>query len=90
MEVQKTARLFATLAVFASLSLTAAQAATPTGAKQSTPTKAAIAAPAVTVKIGDALLEEYRGGNPTDRMEIIRGGTAAQAGKSGVQGKGHA
>ncbi len=77
-----TARLSTTLALFAGLGMTAAHAATPANMKQSTPVKATLAAPAVTIKIGDAMLEEYHGGNPADRTTTIRDGAEAQADKA--------
>ncbi len=46
--------------------------------------------PVVSVNIGDALLEEYRGGNPADRTVIIRGVASAQVPKAAERSKSHA
>ena len=87
MDAQKTGRLLTMFAGMAAISMTAAHAAgTPTPAKP-VPTKAAMPAPAVTVKLGDAILEEYHCGDPARRTTIMRGGDVAQKAKATAKGK---
>jgi hypothetical protein len=89
MNAQKTGRLLSVLAGMAAISMTAAHAAeAPTPAK-SVPTKAAALTPSVTVKLGDAMLEEYQGGDPARRTTILRGGDVAQKATSADSGKKH-
>ena len=92
MNVQKTGRLLLILALIAVFGMTAAHAAAPQttvkAAPAPAPTKAA-AAPVVTVKLGDAMLEEYHGGNPANRTTTLRGGDVAQKAKSAEGGKKH-
>ena len=84
MNTQKKARLLALLSGIAMISMTAAHAAPPT--KAATP-KAAVMPLAVTVKLGEAMLEEYNGGDPARRTTILRGGDVAQKAKTGDGGK---
>jgi len=89
MNAQKTGRFLSVLAGMAAISMSTAHAAgAPTPAKPA-PTKVAAPAPAVTVKLGDAMLEEYRGGNPANRTTILRGGDVAQKVKCSESGKKH-
>ena len=83
MNAQKTGRLLSLLAGVAAVSMTAAHAAgTPAPAKPA-PAKAAAPAPTVTVKLGDAILEEYHNGDPAARTTILRGTDAAPQPKHG-------
>ena len=82
MNVQKTARLLAAIGAIVSLSGTIVHAA-------DSKVTAKASAPIVIVKIGDALLEEYHGGNPEQRTTVIRGAEAAQAIKTKESGKKH-
>ncbi len=87
MNTQKTARLFALLSGMMTLSMTAAHAATVPAPAKAAPAKAAVSPQAVTVKIGEAMLEEYHGGDPSKRTTILRGGDVAQKAKTGDGGK---
>ena len=84
MNTQKTARLLTLLSGMAMLTMSAAHAAEP--AKAANP-KAAMTPPAVTVKLGEAMVEEYHGGDPARRTTILRGGDVAQKTKTGDGGK---
>ena len=84
MNTQKTARLLALLSGMAMISMTVAHAAQP--AKAAT-AKAAVLPPVVTVKLGEAMLEEYHGGDPARRTTILRGGDVAQKAKTEGGGK---
>jgi len=89
MNAQKTGRLLSVLAGIVVAGTTAAHAAgAPTPAKPA-PAKVAAPVPAVTVKLGDAMLEEYHGGNPGNRTTILRGGDVAQKVKCTESGKKH-
>ena len=87
MNTQKTARLFALLSGMAMISMTAAHAATVSAPVRAAAAKAAVTPPAVTVKLGEAMLEEYHGGDPGKRTTILRGGDVAQKVKTGDGGK---
>lgn len=87
MNIQKTGRLLTALMVVAAISMTAAQAACPQASAKPAPAKAAVQMPTVSVKLGDAMLEEYHGGNPAKRMTILRGGDVAQKAKNTESGK---
>jgi hypothetical protein len=91
MNVQKTGRLLIALTAMTTLgTITAHAAGSPSPAKPTpAPTKSAMPMSAVTVKLGDAMLEEYHGGNPADRTTILRGGDVAQKAKSADSGKKH-
>ncbi len=87
MDARKTALLLAALIMAAAISLKPSEAA---GARpNSKPTaitvKTSAPAPAVIVKIGDAMLEEYRGGDPSRRTVILRQDDSARnlSGKAG-------
>ena len=84
MNTQKKARLLALLSGMAMISMTAAHAAPPTKA---TAPKAAVMPLAVTVKLGEAMLEEYHGGDPARRTTILRGGDVARKAKTSDGGK---
>ncbi len=87
MNVQKTGRLLTALMGMAMVSMTAAHAAgTPAPAKPA-PVKVTAPTPGVTVKLGDAMLEEYHGGDPTRRTTTVRGGDVAQKVKAADGGK---
>lgn len=87
MNTQKTGRLFSVLAGMAAISMTAAHAAGASAPAKPAPAKAAVSAPAVTVKVGEAMLEEYHGGDPASRTTIVRGGDVAQKAQSADSGK---
>jgi hypothetical protein len=87
MNVQKTARLLMTLMGIATMSVTTASAAGIQTAAKPAPSKLAV--PAVIVKLGDAMLEEYQGGNPASRTTVLRRGEVAQKAKSADSGKKH-
>jgi len=89
MNVQRTGRLLTVLAGIAAMSMTAAHAAGATAPAKPTPAKAALPMPAVVVKLGDAMLEEYHGGDPANRTTTLRGGDVAQKAKSADSGKKH-
>ncbi len=84
MNTQKTARLLALLSGMAMIGMTAAHAAQPAKAVSA---KAAVMPLAVTVKLGEAMLEEYHGGDPARRTTILRGGDVAQKAKTEGGGK---
>ena len=79
MNIQKTERLLTAMMGIAAMSMTAASVAGP-----QTAAKPALAktVPAVIIKLGDAMLEEYQGGNPASRTTVLRGGEVAQKVKS--------
>lgn len=89
MNAQKTGRLLTVLAGMAAISMTAAHAAGAPAPVKPAPAKVAAPMPAVTVKLGDAILEEYHGGNPANRTTTLRGGDVAQKAKSADSGKTH-
>ena len=89
MNAQKTGRLLSILAGMAAISMTAAHAAGASAPAKPAPVKAAAPMPAVTVKLGDAILEEYRGGDPASRTTTLRGGDVAQKAKSADRDKKH-
>ncbi len=89
MNVQKTGRLLTALMGIAAISMTVAQAAGSQAPAKPAPAPTKAAVPAVTVKLGDAMLEEYHGGNPASRTTILRGGDVAQKAKPAESGKKH-
>ncbi len=89
MNVQRTGRLLTVLAGIAAMSMTSAYAAGALPPAKLAPAKAAAATPAVVVKLGDAMLEEYHGGDPANRTTTLRGGDVAQKAKSAEGGKKH-
>ncbi len=89
MNVQKTGRLLTALMGMATISMTAAQAAAPQVVAKPAPAPTKAAGPVVTVKLGEAMLEEYHGGNPASRTTILRGGDVAQKAKISDSGKKH-
>lgn len=89
MNAQKTGRLLPVLAGLAAISMTAAHAAGAPVAAKPAPTKVAVPVPLVTVKLGDAMLEEYHGGNPANRTTTLRGGDVTQKVKCTESGKKH-
>ncbi len=86
MNAQKTGRLLSLLAGMAAVGMTAAHASGAPAPVKQAPAKAT--APAVTVKLGDAMLEEYHNGDPSTRTTTLRVGDAAQKVK-GEAGKKH-
>ena len=89
MNVQKTGRLLMALTGVTAISLTAAHAAGTSLPSKPAPLKAATLTPAVTVKLGNAMLEEYHGGDPARRTMTLRGGDVVQKAKSADSGKKH-
>ncbi len=89
MNTQKTGRLLSVLAGMAAISMTAAHAAGTSVPSKPIPVKAATPTPSVTVKLGDAMLEEYHGGDPARRTTTLRGGDVAQKAKNADSGKKH-
>ena len=87
MNAQRTGRLVSLFAGMAAVSMTAAHAAGIPAVAKSTVPKAAAPAAAVTVKLGDALLEEYRNGDPASRTTVVRGGDVAPKAKPAEGGK---
>lgn len=89
MDARKTGRLLSLLAGTAAIGMTAAHAAG-ASAPATAPAKAAASAPAVTVKLGEATLEEYHNGDPSTRTTTLRGGGVAPRAKTdGGGGKKH-
>ena len=81
MNIQKTERLLTAMMGIAAMSMTAASVAGP-----QTAAKPALAktVPAVIIKLGDAMLEEYQGGNPASRTTVFtRRGSRAKGKKCG-------
>lgn len=87
MSVRKSGLLATVLGVLTAVSVMAAQASTPLAPAKPAAAPAKVAAPAVTIKLGDAILEEYHGGNPADRTTILRDGDVAQKVKTADSGK---
>ena len=86
MNLKKTARLLVSFGAVVSISLAAAHAAAGT----QVPVKATlvkVSVKAVTIKLGDALLEEYQGGNPDNRTTTVRGEETARIVKPVSNGK---
>lgn len=80
MDSLKTAFSLAALTI-AAISMKAADAAGPPSVAKPTtvPVKASLPASSITVKIGDAMLEEYRSGDLTRRTQVLRKGDCARA-----------
>ena len=87
MNARKTGRLITALAGMAAVSMTAAFAGTDQAPAKAAPTKAAASSPSVIVKLGEAMLEEYHGGDPARRTTILRGGDVAQKTKAAAKAK---
>lgn len=87
MNVQKTACLLAAIGTMLSLGMATTQAAVMKAATKSA--SMAAPAPVVVVKLGEALLEEYYGGNPDQRTTTVRGHETAQNAKPADTSKKH-
>jgi hypothetical protein len=87
MNVQKTGHLLTTLMGIAAMSVTAASA---TGLQLAAkPASDKLAVPAVIIKLGDAMLEEYQSGIPASRTTVLRRGEVVQKAKSADSGQKH-
>lgn len=74
MDAQRTTLLLAVLTLTAAISLKPSEAAgaRPDSKPAAITVKTPASAPPVIVKIGDAMLEEYHGGDPSRRTVILR------------------